>query len=118
MKTKFIVAIAVLFITTNLTTQAQGPVPGPATGRAEGIYNEYASATGGKVSFHAQTLSQGPLSDLAGKPFSAFLLAPTYRVESDQDGTELTNVGFIDSVESDFEHQELNSLPDQFEHVG
>ena len=115
-----IAAIAVLFITTNLTTQAQGPVasPGPATGRAEGIYNEYATATGGKVSFSIQTLSQGPLSDLAGRPFSAFLVEPTYRVESDQDGTELTNVSFIDSVDSDFEHQELSSLPDQFEGVG
>jgi hypothetical protein len=118
MKSKMIAAIALLFITTNLTTQAQGPSPGPATGHAEGIYNEYASATGGKVSFTVQTLSQGPLSDLAGKPFSAFLVAPTYRVESDEDGTELTNVGFIDSVESDWEHQEFNSLPDRFQDVG
>jgi len=114
MKAKIIVAIALLFITTNLTTQAQGP----ATRFAEGIYNEYASATGGKVSFNVQTLSQGPLSDLAGRPFSAFLAEPTYRVESDQDGTELTNVGFIDSVESDWEHMEFNSLPDRFQDVG
>src|ERR1041384_4658263 len=108
MKTKIIAAIAALFITINLTARAQGPVasPGPATGRAEGIYNEYASATGGKVSFNVQTLSQGPLSDLAGRPFSAFLVAPTYRVESDQNGTEMTNVSFIDSVYSDFETQE------------
>jgi hypothetical protein len=117
MKIRIIFAIAVLF-TTNLITRAQGPAPGRTTGHAEGIYNEYASATGGKVSFNIQTLSQGPLSDLAGRPFSAFLVAPTYRVESDLDGTELTNVGFIDSVESDWEHQEFNSLPDQFQDVG
>ncbi|HZI56991.1 MAG TPA: hypothetical protein VFF39_09455, partial [Verrucomicrobiae bacterium] len=118
MKSKIIAAIALLFITTNLTTQAQGPAPGPATHFAERTYGEYATATGGKVSFNVQTLSQGPLSDLAGKPFSAFLVVPTYRVESDQDGIELTNVGFIDSVESDWEHQEFNSLPDRFQDVG
>ncbi|HZI56992.1 MAG TPA: hypothetical protein VFF39_09460 [Verrucomicrobiae bacterium] len=118
MKAKIIAAIAFLFITTNLTTQAQGPSPGPATGRAEGIYNEYASATGGKISFNVQTLSQGPLSDLAGRPFSAFLVAPTYRVESDEDGTELTNVGFIEPTGSDFVTQEMSLLPDQFQDVG
>ena len=120
MKTRIIAAIALLFITTNLTTQAQGPVasPGRATGHAEELYNEYASATGGKVSFYVQTLSQGPLSDLAGKPFSAFLVEPTYRVESDQDGTELTNVRFIEPVASDWEHLEFNSLPDRFQDVG
>jgi hypothetical protein len=120
MKVKMIAAIAVLFITTNLTTQAQGPVasPGPTTGRAEGIYSEYATATGGKISFNVQTLGQGPLSDLAGRPFSAFLVAPTYRVESDQNGTEMTNVSFIEPTGSDFETQELSLLPDQFQDVG
>jgi hypothetical protein len=119
MKVKMIAAIAVLSITTN-PIQAQGPVasPGRATGHAEGIYNEYASATGGKVSLNVQTLSQGPLSDLAGRPFSTFLVAPVYRVESDQDGTELTNVGFIEPTDSDLVTQEMSSLPDQFEDVG
>jgi len=118
MKTRIIVAIAVLFITTNLTTRAQAPVPEPTTGFAEGIYKEYSTATGGKVVFNVQTVGQGPLSGLAGRPFSAVLVAPTYRVESDQNGIELTKVGFIDSVDSDFETQELSSIPDQFEHVG
>src|SRR5262249_45330858 len=120
MKVKMIAAIAVLLITTNLTTQAQGPVasPGQAAGFAEGIYNEYSTATRGKVSFNVQTLSQGPLSDLAGRPFSAFLVAPTFRVESDQDGTELTNVSFIEPIESDWEHQEFNFLRDGFQDVG
>jgi len=118
MKTKIIAAIPVLFMTINLTIQAQGPAPGPASGFAERTYSEYATATGGKIAFNIQTLGQGPLSDLAGRPFSAFLVTPTYRVESDQDGSELTNVGFIDSVESDWEHQEFNSLPDRFQDVG
>jgi hypothetical protein len=118
MRIRIIVAIAVLFITTNVTTLAQGPAPGSATGFAEGIYSQYSTATGGKVVFNVQTVGQGPLSDLAGKPFSTFLAEPTYRVESDQFGTELNNVRFNEPVSSDFITQDMSSLPDHFEDIG
>ena len=65
---------------------AQGS-PLPPTGYAESLYQQYAADASGKISFQVATLASGPLSDIAGKPFESILSVPSYRIETDEDGT-------------------------------
>lgn len=67
---------------------AQGS-PLPPTGYAESLYQQYAADASGKISFQVATLATGPASAVAGKPFGSILSVPSYRIETDEDGTAL-----------------------------
>jgi hypothetical protein len=62
---------------------------------AEGLYNEYSTATAGAISFSVQTIESGPLTTIAGMPFNNLITVPPYRIVTDQTGTIFSNPSFI-----------------------
>jgi hypothetical protein len=100
------------------TTLSIKPIAQAAPTNAESIYKEYAAATGGKISFLVQTLDQGPLSQLAGKPFNTLLAVPSYRLESNQVGTQLQGPAFFTPNEPGYGQHEMGATADKFETIG
>ncbi len=49
---------------------------------AEGVYSDYAAATGNRILFEVATRSGGPLSELAGRPFGEVIEVPAYQIET------------------------------------
>lgn len=92
------------------------PPPMPA-GYADGIYSDYSSAAGQKVSFELRTLQSGRLEQLAGKSFGDILGTPRYRVEADEDRLRLRNGKFTDDL-GKFDRSELDGGVEGFEVVG
>lgn len=52
-------------------------------GHAERVYEEYAAASGHAISFEVETLSDGPMRELAGRPYDSVMEAPSYLVRND-----------------------------------
>jgi hypothetical protein len=100
------------------TTLSIKPIAQAAPTNAESIYQEYAAATDGKISFVVQTLDQGPLSQLAGKPFHTLLTVPSYRLESNQLGTQLQEPAFFVPNDPGYGQHDMGATADKFETIG
>jgi hypothetical protein len=96
---------------------AQGS-PLPPTGYAESLYQQYAAATSGKISFQVATLANGPLSAVAGKPFESILSVPSYRIETDEDGTALLTPAYTLPDDPTYGLDDMKSSVDDFQSMG
>jgi hypothetical protein len=121
MKSKIIFRMAILVasLMIALTTSAPAQTITPqASGSAEGIYGEYAAATGGKVTFQVQTLEQGPMVQLAGQPFNMLLSTPNFRLETNQVGTLLQNPTFFVPENPGYGQHDMGASVDRFQTIG
>ena len=131
MQVRLLAVCGFVALSTPLLAQVSAPAPTGDTivpflppqvpslgGYAEGIYQEYAAATDGRVSFQVQTLEQGPLSQLAGRPFNTFLVPPAYRLESNQVGTQLRSAFFFVPPNQNLGRSEMSASVDKFNTVG
>lgn len=90
-----------------------------ASGYAEGIYGEYAAASGGAISFDLGVLETGPLNELAGQPISQFTGTPAYIVIVDNADLHLENVQIlpVERVMTGY-LDDLSTMVDGFAEVG
>jgi len=56
---------------------------------AEGVYSDYAAATGNRILFEVTTLQSGRLSELARQPFGEVIKTSDYQIE-----TSMVNLDF------------------------
>lgn len=96
---------------------AQGS-PLPPTGYAESLYQQYAADAGGKISFQVATLANGPASAVAGKPFESILSVPSYRIETDEDGTDLLMPAYTLPDDPTYGLDDMKSSVDDFQSMG
>jgi hypothetical protein len=84
----------------------------------EGLYKEYAAGTAGKISFSVQTVENGRMPDLAGKPFGSLVSAPPYRIVTDQLGTALNNPRFVLPENPNYGLHDMSYTADKFADYG
>ncbi len=85
---------------------------------AEGLYNEYATATSGAISFSVETLESGDMTALAGKPFNTLITVPEYRILADQTGTILSNPRFAVPEDPAYGQRNMEDQADRFADFG
>lgn len=83
---KSIAAAVAIAITSALA--AEHAVAATIQNHAERVYAGYATANSHAVSFEIETLAEGPMSELAGRPYSRILEAPSYLVRSRSAGPQ------------------------------
>jgi hypothetical protein len=84
---------------------------------AEGVYSDYAEATGNRILFEVTALQNGRLSELAGQPFGDVIKAPGYQIE-----TSMVNLDFdlphrVSSLTKAADHQ-MTATVEGFDKVG
>lgn len=84
---------------------------------AEGVYSDYAAATGNRIVFEVTTLQNGPLSELGGQRFGDVIQASGYRIE-----TSMVNLDFdlphgVTAQTKSMDH-ELTATAEDFDKAG
>jgi hypothetical protein len=84
---------------------------------AEGVYSDYAAATGNRILFEVTTLQNGPLSELGGQRFGDVIQASGYRIE-----TSMINLDFdlphVVTVPAKSTDRQLTATVEDFDKVG
>ncbi|QSX77567.1 hypothetical protein [Agrilutibacter solisilvae] len=118
MKTTVLVsslAIGVSIVCLAATLQASPP---PAsTGYADGVYADFAAASGRQVAFSLGTLETGTLKQLQGRSFGQILGTPRHLVEVDEDRLSLRNPRFKRDLHG-YDGTELRGGVEGFEVAG
>ena len=91
---KYLKAAVLIATITLISPCTWAQVPPFAARYAETTYEAYQEATDGGVAFSVAVTATGPMTGLAGKPFSSLISVPDYRIESVQHGTKLQSVRF------------------------
>ena len=118
MKTTVLVsslAVGICVVCLGATLQAAQP-PAP-TGYAEGIYADYAAASGRQVAFSLGVLESGQLRQLEGRSFKQILGAPTHLLDVDEDRLTLRNPRFRQDLKG-YDATELRAGVEGFDAVG
>lgn len=89
-----------------------------AAGYAEGIYADYASASGHVIDFRIETREKGALAELAGRPLSDFLGVPSYVLQTDNVALKLENLALAPADLKSLHLGDLQSKVDGFDDVG
>lgn len=74
-----------------------------SSGYAESVYDDYQSASDGRIAFQLRSDDEGALSKIAELPLGELLSVPNYWMAMDQLGTEITNVRIEDRNPADDE---------------
>jgi hypothetical protein len=85
---------------------------------AEDLYAEFAAGAGGKISFQVATLDRGSLSSIQGIPFSSLLSVPSYRLETNDHGTDLLHARFEVPQNPSYNLHDMGNSVDKFQSVG
>lgn len=115
-KKTFVLGLAITALAT-VQTQAAS-LTGNVEGYAEGVYNQYAAGTDGKVLFEVETLERGALVDLAGIPFGDLIEAPAHRVEASPFGLEIRKARFTTPSSRNYATEDLQYSVEGFEEIG
>lgn len=75
---------------TNLETSA--PVSQDSSLYAERVYAAYQEAAGGRISFEVTPLQAGAVREISARPVNELLGVPSYWIQMDARGTEITSV--------------------------
>lgn len=118
MKTTVLVsslAVGISVVCLAASLQASPP-PAPA-GYADGIYADFAAASGRQVAFSLDTLEAGSLKQLQGRSFGQILGVPNHLVEVDEDRLTLRNARFKRDLHG-YDRTELQGGVEGFEVAG
>jgi len=120
-KNTILVVVALLVMAGGLSPLAAAGQSGKAPGKgyAEGVYAEYAAATGDQILFEVRELESGRLSQLAGVSLGELIALPAYQVEASQFGTYIRNPHITTPELGALDHTgDLELTPEDFEAVG
>jgi len=112
----FLVLGTVVVVTTLCPGQLRAAVRLPAVDAyAEDLYAEYAAATGHRVRFEVEVLTEGTLEEIDGKPFGGLLSVPRHRVRGSLFGTQIRNPRFVTPAQDPVKLRDLEYTVKQFD---
>jgi hypothetical protein len=118
MKTTVLVSsLAVGISVACLAATLQASSPTAPSGYADGIYADFAMASGQQIAFKLGTLESGSLRQLEGRSFGQILGTPRHRLEVDEDRLDLRNARIRGDLQG-FDASELKGGVEGFEVVG
>jgi hypothetical protein len=84
---------------------------------AEGVYSDYAEATGNRILFDVTTLESGRLSELAGQRFGDVIQASGYRIETSMINLDFDLPHVVTAQTKSMDH-ELTATAEDFDKAG
>ena len=106
--------ITALGLTATLAASAQAK----NSDYAERLYQDYAAATGSKVSFALTTLRAGSLKDLEDGPMRAFTGIPSYSILVSEEALKLEGAQFVTADLNEIYLEDLDFRVESFEKSG
>ncbi len=101
-----------------LTATLAAPVQAKDSNYAERLYEDYAAATDGKLSFVVTTAGKGSLQDLKGRPLSVYTGVPSYSIFVVEEALKLREAQFVPADLNEIYLDDLDFKVESFEKSG